>query len=157
MPLLAGAHDFTWMQCRSGQHLLHASLISNGPQVAGLACIATKRLMQDLHSAVCMSKQHSASADLQKQVLASANACVHTTAQLCADLRRDPQKVCELPQPRQPKATDLHAEACCNEHDMGVLDKPVLEPQTIDASCQRLRSSEASILRTEKVCLPPAC
>ena len=41
-----------------------------------------------------MSKQqHSASADLHKQVLANANACLQTTAQLSADLRKEPQKV----------------------------------------------------------------
>ncbi len=48
-----------------------------------------------------MSKQqHSAAADLHKQVLANANACISTTVQLSADLRKEPQKVCRCRTPR---------------------------------------------------------
>ena len=44
-----------------------------------------------------MSKHQSPSADLQKQVLATANACIQTAEQLSIGLRKEPQKVRLLP------------------------------------------------------------
>ncbi len=56
-----------------------------------------------------MSKQqHSAAADLHKQVLANANTCINTTVQLSADLRKEPQKVCRCRNPATLPNTDAH-------------------------------------------------
>jgi hypothetical protein len=98
-----------------------------------------------------MSKHQSPSADLQKQVLATANACIQTAAQLSIDLRKDPQKVHLLPwasvKLRTPAGglgnSVIHRHAC-------VLASVA---QAIEAACQRLISSEASIARTDKVCM----
>ena len=79
-------------------HLLLAGTSSNllqGSENLHFACWTP-----DSRVIVCMSKQqHSAAADLHKQILANANAGLQTTAQLSVDLRKEPQKVCIVAPP----------------------------------------------------------